>query len=69
MEIEAKHWQDHEINFRREIGLNEQPPHPDPRGLSVYCYGGSLEDCIKTARERFKLDDSWKVASAKRAGL
>ena len=69
MESDPKHYQDHEVNFRREVGLNEKPPHPDCRGLSVYAYGGTLEECVASARERFKLDDSWKLVSAKRAGL
>lgn len=58
----AKHWQDHEVQFRKRSS-DAVEPYPEARGLVVYLYAGTLEDCIKRAREVFNLGPEWEVVS------
>jgi len=62
----SRHYQESEIEFRRaENSLD----YPVARGIVVYQYGGTIEECISKAREEFKLDDEWEVVSTKKADL
>ena len=54
----SKHYQESEIEFRRE---NEGMDYPCSRGIIVHQYGGDAEDCIKEARKTFNLGVEWKV--------
>lgn len=57
----SKHYQESEIEFRREVDGSE---YPENRGIVVYQYGGTLEECIAKARKDLKLDESWEVVRA-----
>lgn len=55
----SKHFQESSIEFRRDDpgGMG----FPKARGVVVYQYGGTVEECIAKAREEFNLDFHWKV--------
>jgi hypothetical protein len=62
--MSAKHWQDHEIQFRKKLPVNPgRTEFPEARGLVVYLYAGTIEDCIKRARDQFNLGLEWEVVS------
>jgi hypothetical protein len=54
-----RHLQESELEFRLESeeGIN----YPCMRGIIVWQYGGTLEECIASARNAFKLDYKWKL--------
>lgn len=55
----SRHYQESEIEFRREDCSGE---YPHARGLVIHQYGGCMEECVSKARKEFKLDPSeWKV--------
>lgn len=57
----SKHYQESEIEFRREEPEGRMPRYPVARGIIVHQYGGDLEECIEKAREEFHLGKEWKV--------
>lgn len=57
----TKRYRESEIEFRRH---EDNTDYPESRGLVVYQYGGSLEDCITKARKEFNLGDDWIAMSA-----
>ena len=59
-----KHYQESEIEFRRGV-IDEGNSYPTIRGIIVHQYGGTLEECIKQAREELGLGDEWRVITAK----
>lgn len=58
----SKHYQESEIEFRRIT--NDNTDYPVIRGIVVYQYGGTIEECIKVARHELKLGDDWEVITA-----
>jgi hypothetical protein len=54
----SKHYQESEIEFRRS---DNDSDYPVARGLVVYQYGGTIEECIANARKEFNLDEEWEV--------
>lgn len=51
------------LEFRRDpqpIG----PAYPELRGLVVYLYGGTIEECVERARKELNLEPAWKLISA-----
>ena len=67
----GKHYQESEIEFRREDGASSPavPQYPVARGLIVHQYGGDIEECIKKARQEFKLGQEWKVVRSDGASV
>ena len=63
----SKHYQESEIEFRREESSNSLPKYPVSRGLIVHQYGGDLEECIAEARKTFSLGKEWKVIRSQEA--
>lgn len=63
----SKHYQESEIEFKRDP--SDDRPDPEARGIVVYQYGGSLEECIAAARKEFDLDDEWEVVNAEAGKL
>jgi hypothetical protein len=63
----SKHYQESEIEFRKTSDDNSD--YPETRGLVVYQYGGTIEECIAKARKEFNLDDEWEVVSTEKARL
>ena len=60
----SRHYQDSAVSFQRKIPLGEVGEYPSLRGVVVYAYGGSAEECIKKARATFGLTESeWEVVS------
>lgn len=59
-----KHYQESAIEFRKDP---ENTDYPEARGIIVYQYGGTLEECIDKARHEFKLGEEWEVVSAETA--
>ena len=58
----SSHYQESKIEFRKES--SEDSDYPDSRGIVVYQYGGTIEECVDKARHEFKLGDEWEVVSA-----
>ena len=59
-----RHSQEDEIEFRFiENGISRigEIEYPRLLGMIIYSYGGTIEDTIKKARERFGLDARWQV--------
>lgn len=54
-----RHYQDSLIEFRKKDLENTE--YPDLRGIEVYQYGGTIEECIAQARKRLDLDETWEV--------
>ncbi len=46
------------LEFRRD---EEETDYPVARGVIIFQYGGSLEECVKKARAEFNLGSEWKV--------
>ena len=46
------------IEFRWEEDNFE---YPTVRGLIVFLYGGTLEQCIEKARKEFNLGEEWRI--------
>ena len=63
----SKHYQESEIEFRRDEPESQIPKYPVARGLIIHQYGGDVEECIKKARKEFILGTEWKVISFKDA--
>lgn len=63
----SKHYQESEIEFRRTD--TDDRDYPVARGIIVYQYGGTIEECIDKARHEFKLGDDWEVVRTERADL
>ena len=53
-----KHYQETEIEFRRDEVDGE---YPHLRGIIVHQYGGDIEECITKARIELRLGSNWKV--------
>lgn len=64
-----KHYQDHELEFKRKDGLDEKSDYPDIRGIILYVYGGDLEECVEKARKQYNLGDNWKLIRCERASV
>ena len=64
-----KHYQESEIEFRREEGASSPavPQYPVARGLVVHQYGGDLEECVEKARKEFGLGEAWKLVRSEGA--
>lgn len=58
----SRHYQESEIEFRKSP--SDDSDYPETRGIVVYQYGGTVEECIDKARHEFKLGDEWEVVSA-----
>lgn len=63
----SKHYQESEIEFKKKPSSNNECP--DTRGVVVYQYGGTIEECIDKARKEFKLGDEWEVINAETSKL
>ncbi len=61
----GKHYQESEIEFRKTS--SDDSDYPEARGIIVYQYGGSIEECIDKARHEFKLGDEWEVVHTEKA--
>lgn len=59
----SERYQESKLEFRRDLDIKGDQKYPHARHLVVYQYGGTMEECVKTARERFNLSDDWVVAS------
>lgn len=53
------HYQESRLEFERKEP--EDSDYPVARGLVVFQYGGTLEECIEKARAEFSLGEEWKV--------
>ena len=65
----SKHYQESEIEFRREEKSGSMPNYPVARGLIIHQYGGDLEECIEKARKEFSLGREWKVVKSQEADV
>lgn len=63
----SKNYQESEIEFRKSPSDNSD--YPETRGIVVYQYGGTIEECVDKARIEFKLGDDWEVTTATKASL
>lgn len=62
----SRHYQESEIEFRRSPANDSE--YPEARGIVVYQYGGTIEECIAKARKEFNLsEDDWEVESTEKA--
>jgi len=57
-----KHFQESTLEFRLEVG-HKTFGYPVIRGVIVHSYGGTMEECLKNAREQLKLGPEWKVCT------
>lgn len=62
----SRHYQESEIEFRRDSDENE---YPTARGIIVHQYGGEMEECVKKARKEFNLGVEWKVIRFEEASV
>ena len=62
----SKYYQESEIEFRRNEPNSD---YPVARGIVVYQYGGTIEECVAKARKEFKLGEEWKVIRAEASKL
>lgn len=63
----GKQYQESVIEFRKSP--SSESDYPESRGLVVYQYGGTIEECIDKVRHEFKLGDEWKVTETRTAKL
>lgn len=63
----SKHYQESSIEFRKSPG--EESDYPEARGIVIYQYGGSIEECIAAARKEFNLSDEWEVIKTDKGEL
>lgn len=61
-----KHPQESELEFRFD---GEENAYPVARGIIIHQYGGTLEECVKQARKRFRLDYHWKLIRSEDSGI
>lgn len=61
-----KHHQESEIEFRRREPKDVE--YPVSRGIVVYQYGWTAEECIKDARSTFNLNNEWELINFKKGG-
>lgn len=45
---------------------NPTSDHPSERRLTIEYYGGTMEECIAAARQRFKLNEDWELVRSER---
>lgn len=64
-----KHYQESEVEFRRESDGDSYPSYPVARGIVIYQYGGDLEECVEKARKEFKLGSEWKLIRCNEASV
>lgn len=58
--MSESHYQESKLMFRRSPAIPNDH-NVQTRGLVVYQYGGTMEECVQAARKEFHLGSSWKV--------